>query len=131
MTKLYSYATILVLTHGFSVRTNREHTSEALINEEGIELLVNMPPNHPYNVSVKPDELNKVVWDIRSKTGTNFVMVYEHGLPEEEILAIIKPQLVELMQMFRKNYETLIKNVDAMITAVHDNKFEYICERKK
>ena len=127
---LYSYATISVESHGFMVRTNHEfmypvETSDWL----GVELKVN-PPGHHNNVSVRPDQLNQIVWDDRNRNGSSgYVFVYRSGKSEAEVLEMIRPQLQEYLKRRKEAYRTLVLNADEMISQLDEQmpSGDYIC----
>lgn len=116
---LYSYATIHVESHGFMVRANHEFMYEIELSDWlGVELKVN-PAGHHHNVSVRPDQINKMTWDDRNRNGSSgYVLVYRSGKSEAEVLEMLRPQLQEHLITRKKAYATLVLNADEMLAAL-------------
>lgn len=125
---LFCYATISVQTHGFMVRANETFPRPVELSPMfGVELMQTAGRNS-VNVSVHPDEVNKLVRDDRSKDGSSFVMVYRAGKTAEEVHAMIQPQLKDHMLRLKKIYEVLVKNADEMISILEAGPTtEHIC----
>lgn len=135
----YSYATITIDTHGYRIKANEKFsypidistTSVAGLGEP-VELMVFSQSNNPKNPWVHKSEINKVVRDRRAYNRGDtscFILVYEAGKTEQEVLAMAYPQVLELLQILKGAYETLVKNAVQMIEALesNDKKADYIC----
>lgn len=123
--KLYCYATAFAESHGFMVKTNREfeYPLEAE-TEKGFKL-------HGTNeVYLKPGQVNVFMEDPRLKhidRMSAFVMIYEAGKTDEEVIELIKPQLAEMLEMRAKVYELMAKNAREMLAACKEGKAEHTC----
>ena len=127
---LYSYATIYVESHGFTVNTNHEFMYPVELSDWlGVELKVN-PPGHHNNVSVRADQINTMTWDDRNRNGSSgYVMVYRSGKSEAEVLEMLRPQLQEHLLRRKAAYELLVTNADEMIELLNEPMAErdYLC----
>ena len=126
---LYSYATIQIQSHGFMVRTNEEFMYEIDIDSIcGMTLRVHAGPMNPKNPMIKPEDVDRMIWDERSKGGNSFIMVYRSGKTKEEVLKLLHPQLKDHLAKRKAMYELLAKNAQSMLDVLDSNIIDqHIC----
>ena len=130
---LYSYATLNVQSHGYTVKTNEEFYYEVELNnfpDVHMTLRVHAGNYNPDNISIKPENIDRLIWDPRSYDGCSLVMVYRSGKTKEQVMNMIKPQLLNHMDIRYKGYLTLVNNAGLMREMI-DRDFvdHFICPR--
>jgi len=122
---LYSYATISLQSHGFSIRTNRDFRYELVGNYMDGFVLDGTVDN---KVHVKPDESEVLRIDDRfPKDRSNYIMVYPADQSEEHITNTILRQLEVVLKQHVEVYQTLYENAKSMLTEVQKGKTGHIC----
>lgn len=119
MTK-YNYATVNIDTHGFLIRTNHNVDVEYASTSEPYESngATWMRLVDTNGVVYLASEENKLVYDRRSHDHRSMIMVYKHGLTEQEVLDLLHPQMKEMLDLTVKMYQLFAKNAEEMRAAV-------------
>jgi len=122
---LYSYATISLQSHGFSIRTNRDFRYELVGNYMDGYVLNGTVDN---KVRVKPDESEVLRLDDRFPNDrSNYIMVYPADQSEEHITNTILRQLEVVIKQHVEVYQTLYENAKSMLTEVQKGRMGHIC----
>ena len=113
--ELCSYATVVIQSHGFMIRTNEEFAYPVDVDKFlGVTVQVHAGPMNPKNVLIKESELNKLVFDQRERDANHFVMVYRAGRTKEQVLDMIQPQLLAVMHKRERAMREVVDNAHMM-----------------
>lgn len=119
--ELCSYATVLIQSHGFMIRTGEEFAYPVDVDKFlGVTVQAHAGPMNPMNVLIKETELNKLVIDQRERDANHFVMVYRAGRMKQQVLQMIQPQLQEVLHRREKALREVVDNALKM--------YAHVCE---
>lgn len=128
---LYSYATMHLEAYGFLIRTNEDFMYKVTLDDIlGVELQIGSDGNgYSLNIRVQPENIGKVISDPRGQSHSSYILVYRSGKSREEILELIRPGIVELLEQRFKVYQELTANVSEMLDFARADKFDtdYLC----
>ena len=112
-----SYATVQIQSHGFAIQTGTTHSFRAEIEDfEGGKCLITLL--NTKGISISGMEIDKLIWDTRLSQDGVYLMVYKFGKTDEEVLAILQPQILDIMKKRKRMYDALSENAAEMCSVL-------------